>query len=122
MNYEKIYNNLINTARETSIPHGVYKERHHITEPFSVVSIDTAAEALAAATALVDQGVRMGQILNLQTRLRPSKIFRANDELSLEDFLSGIDLDVVLELPAFSWDEASDTGTLTYDCTFAEED
>jgi hypothetical protein len=91
-------------------------------EPFSVVSIDTAAEALAAATALVEQGVRMGQMLNLQTRLRPSKIFTANDELSLEDFLSGIDLDVVLELPAFSWDESSDTGTLTYDCTFAEED
>ena len=91
-------------------------------EPFSAISINTQEEAEAAAQALVDAGVRLGQILNLQTRLRPSKIFKANDGIDLEDFHSGLELEIVLEVLSLSWDESGDTGTITYECTFAEED
>lgn len=34
MNYEKIYNDLIQFAQNAQIPNGVYKERHHIIPKF----------------------------------------------------------------------------------------
>lgn len=90
-------------------------------EPFSCISINTQEEAETAAQALVDKGIREGQMLNLGTRVRPDKIFAANSSIDLEDFLSGLNLDVVLETPTLAWGE-KDTGTLGYECTFAEED
>ena len=89
-------------------------------EPYSSVALATAEDAQAAAQALVDVGIRAGNILNCATRLRPAKVFLANAGVTVVDASSELDVDAVIEAVTDGWDEDGDTGTITYECTIPE--
>ncbi len=88
-------------------------------DPFSSLSVDTAADAQAMAQALVDRGTRDGNILNLAIRHRVDFPI-PNQEVPVTDFLSGIDESPVIEATTIDWDESSDTGTITLEGTISE--
>lgn len=90
-------------------------------EPFTSLALETYADALAAAQALVHVGTRRGNPLEAAWRLSPDKIGWPNQEFALTDYLSGLTDGWIAETLNVTEEEAGDTGTITMEASRAEE-
>lgn len=86
-------------------------------EPFTSQTIEDQAAAQAAANAFVEIGTRQGNILDISTRLHPSRIPAPNSTISITDFQSGLSGSWIAEVVNITEDEDSDTGTTGVEAT-----
>lgn len=90
-------------------------------EPFTSLAIETEADAQAAADALVVLGTRLGNMLNFNTRLNPTKIPWPNMALDLTDGVSGLTgTEWICETVTITEDESGETGNILIEATRSE--